>query len=46
MRDHSFYILASYGALAIAVIVELLLLRARRRAAIERARDAAESEPA
>jgi heme exporter protein CcmD len=40
MSDHVFYIACSYGALALAVVVEVWLLRRHRRAAIDRAREA------
>jgi len=42
MGGHAFFVWMSYGALLVAIVVELLLLRARRKralAAIEEERD-------
>ncbi len=41
LSGHGFYVWSSYGMAALALVVELLLLRARRRAAVRQARDAA-----
>lgn len=37
MGGHGFYIWSSYGALAIAVVIELYLLKRGRRRSLERA---------
>jgi heme exporter protein CcmD len=37
MNDHTFYIVSSYGATLAAVVIELWLLRKRRRRALAQA---------
>jgi len=39
MTDHQFFIWASFGATAIALVLELVLLRARNRRVLQRLRD-------
>ena len=46
MSDHGFYIASSYGALALALVIELWVLRRHRARALEQARAAADEEHA
>lgn len=44
MNQHMFFIVMSYGMLAICIVAEILTLRASRRAALARARAVRQSE--
>jgi heme exporter protein D len=46
MNGYGFYVWSSYGVAALAVAVELLALRGRRRAVLEEARLAQPEDPA
>jgi len=43
MKDHSFYILMSYGAFALVLVIELYALRIQRNRAVDEARQMSEA---
>lgn len=44
MSDHGFYIASSYGVFALALVIELWVLRRHRARALEQARTAREED--
>jgi len=45
MGGYAFYVWGAYGVTAVAIVIEILAVRARRRAAMEEARLAAPEDP-